>query len=221
MSKKDDESVRRTVLRAKAEQMLAEAEKTKLETARMRISFAKEQRAEETELATNKFYHTYVFDSMVSDQSVEKCMNQLTQWMRREPGCSIEIIFYSPGGGVVAGMALFDFIQRVRKGGHHVTTMALGMAASMAGILLQAGDKRVMGKEAWVLIHEASFGAQGKIGEVEDTVEWVKRVQKRILKIFAERSNLTETQIARRWKRTDWWLSSDECLKLGIVDEVQ
>ena len=221
MTKKEDEDVRRQVLLARTTHELAEAAKLTVEVERMKLSLAKEQRAEETELATDKFHHIYIYDSVVSDQSVEKCMLQLTQWMRRDPGCAIEIIFYSPGGAIVAGMALYDFIQRVRRAGHHVTTMALGMAASMAGILLQAGDERVMGKEAWVLIHEASFGAQGKIGEVEDTVEWVKKVQKRILKIFAERCTLTETQIARRWKRTDWWLSSDDCLRLKFVDRVE
>lgn len=221
MDKKEAEEARSAVLRAKAAHEEAEAAKLRLEAAVIEITLAKARRAEEAELATNKFYHTYVFDSVVSDQSVEKCIDQLTQWMRRDSGCDIEIIFFSPGGGIVPGMALFDFIQRVRKAGHRVTTMALGMAASMAGILLQAGDERVMGKEAWVLIHEASFGAQGKIGDVEDTVEWVKKVQKRILKIFASRCKLTETQIARRWKRKDWWISSDDCLKLGLVDRVE
>jgi ATP-dependent protease ClpP protease subunit len=95
------------------------------------------------------------------------------------------------------------------------------MAASMAGILLQAGDERVMGKETWVLLHEASFLAAGKIGEVDDTVEWVKKVQKRILAIFAGRSNLSRSQIERRWKRKDWWLSSTDCLKHGFVDKVE
>jgi len=128
MAKKEDEEVRREVLRAKAAHELAEAAKLEVETKRMRITLAKERRAEAAELATDKFHHIYVFDSVVSDQSVEKCINQLTQWMRRDADCDIEIIFFSPGGGVVSGMALFDFIQRVRRAGHHVTTMTLGIS---------------------------------------------------------------------------------------------
>ena len=214
--------------RAEAAVRLAEAarhtEETKtaaLQRQATEIGLAKAQRQEELELAQNAYHYAYPFITAIDANSVMHCISQLNTWMRTKPGCDIEIIFNSPGGDVVEGMALFDYIQQVRTAGHHVTTTALGMAASMAGILLQAGDKRVMGKEAWVLIHEASFGARGKIGEVEDTVKWVKMVQGRILKIFAARSKLSERAIAARWKRTDWWLSSDECLKYGLVDEVR
>jgi ATP-dependent protease ClpP protease subunit len=95
------------------------------------------------------------------------------------------------------------------------------MAASMAGILLQAGDTRVMAKESWLMIHEASFGASGKIGDVEDTVEWVKMVQERILSIFSERSGLTKAFLKKNWQRKNWWISSDYALKLNLIDEVR
>ena len=199
----------------------AEVELVNIQRGVSEISLAKTQRQEEEVLASNAYHCLYPFTEEVAGHSVGACIAQLTLWMRTRPGSPIEIVFNSPGGDVVEGMALFDFIQQVRRAGHHVTTMTIGVAASMAGILLQAGDTRVMGKEAWVLIHEASFGARGKIGEVEDTVKWVKMVQGRILKIFASRSKLSERAIAARWKRTDWWLSSDECLKYGLVDEVR
>lgn len=179
------------------------------------------RRAEAEELARNKYHHLYPFNAEVDDQSVIRCIERLSYWSRTEPGCDIEIVFNSPGGSVTDGLALYDFIQELRRQGHNITTHTRGYAASMAGILLQAGDVRVMGKEAWVLIHEVSFSAIGKIGEVEDTTEWVKKIQKRIVAIFAERSKLTARQIERRWKRKDWWLSSDECKKLGLVDEVR
>jgi len=179
------------------------------------------RRKEKEELAGNKYHHVYAFNVSVSSASVSNCIDQLTQWHRDDPTCEIEIVFNSPGGDVVNGMALFDYMRDMRARGHKITTVTLGYAASMAGILLQAGDVRVVGREAWVLIHEASFGAGGKIGEVEDTVDWVKRIQKRILKIFAERSTLSEHQIAKRWKRKDWWLSSDECLKFGFADDIR
>ena len=145
---------------------------------------ADEKRQEE--LAAHKYHHVYFFKGAVTDDSADKCMSQLTQWMRNEPGCDIEIIFNSPGGSVTAGLALWDHIQFVRAADHKVTTSTIGMAASMAGILLQAGDTRVMGKESWLLIHQASFGTQGSFGEVEDTVKWIERIQERILDIFAQ-----------------------------------
>ena len=208
-------------LEAEARKADAEARVYTADAEQAEITLRKAKYDEENRLATNERHCVYLFNSVVSEGSINVCIDQLTTWSRTRPKKSITIVFNSPGGAIVAGMALFDFIQEMKRLGHHITTKALGMAASMAGILLQAGDERVMGKEAWVLLHEASFGAVGKIGEVEDTVEWVKKVQRRILNIFAERSTLSKSQIERRWKRKDWWLSSDDCLKLGFVDKVE
>jgi ATP-dependent Clp protease protease subunit len=241
MAKKKTDSAQERILAAREKQLLADAEfskaaarraeaqahkddaeaaEFKAQAALTNILLAQTKRKEKENLAADKHNFVYVFDDPVNASSVKTCIAQLTIWMRNSPKQDVEIIFNSPGGSLVEGMALFDFIQLVKKRGHHVTTTALGMAASMAGILLQAGTTRRMGAEAWVLIHEASFGAIGKIGDVEDTVEWVKKALKRIARIFATRSKLTAAQVTRRWKRKDWWLSSDDCLKLGFVDEI-
>ena len=187
---------------------------------------------EEDMMASDRFHHVYSFTDMISSASVAACMARLDLWHRTSPGCAIEISFTSPGGDVIEGLALFDYILYMRRLGHKVTTSALGWAASMAGILLQAGTVRIMHKEAWVLIHEIRFGTSGKIGDIEDTTEWFKRVQDRVVNIFAERCKtamengtaseiLTAEEIKQHWLRKDWWLSSDECLKYGLVDEVR
>jgi len=207
--------------RAEAREANARAEDYENDNVKSGYDAEREREKRKKELATHEHHHVYFFKGSVSDDSAQKCMDQLTQWVRNDPGCDIEIIFNSPGGGITAGMALWDHIQYVRGEGHKVTTSTIGMAASMAGILLQAGDVRVMGKESWLLIHQASFGAQGSFGDVEDTVKWVERIQERIIAIFAERSKLTKAQIKRKWHRTDWWISSDEALQLGLVDEVR
>ena len=148
-------------------------------------------------------------------------MKKLTQWSRLNPKCPMEIIFSSPGGSIIDGFELFDFIQDLRSRGHHITTGTLGMAASMAGILLQAGDTRWVGGQAWVMIHRAAFGAFGKTYEVEDEVEFVKRIEGRILDIFTSRSKLTKQKIKKNWDRKDWWISADEALELHLVDEIR
>lgn len=73
------------------------------------------------------------------------------------------------------------------------------------------------------MIHRAAFGASGKTFEVEDEVEWVKRVERRILELFVQRTNgrLSAAKIKRNWDRKDWWITSDEALELGLVDEVR
>jgi ATP-dependent Clp endopeptidase proteolytic subunit ClpP len=205
---------------AEAKSHSAEARKLTAEAQQAELAIVKSRRAEAIELAKDEYHRLYVFDSAVGDASVTTCIHKLAEWSRNDPGCDIEIIFNSPGGSVVAGMALYDYINQIRRKGHKVTTNTLGMAASMAGILLQAGDVRKMGAEAWLLIHEGSFGATGSVGQVEDTVEWVKKIQQRILAIFAAKSTLSAKQIQSRWSRRDWWLSSDEALKLGFIDEI-
>lgn len=171
--------------------------------------------------ATDYHHLIYRFSGTVGTPSVQSCMETLTEWHRRFPEEDIEIIFNSGGGSVIDGFELFDFIVDLGEKGHRVTTGCTGMAASMAGILVQAGTHRWMSKESWYMIHQAAFSAGGKTFDVEDTVEWIKRVQKRILEIFAARSDLKIATLKRKWERKDWWIDSDEALKVGLVDEIR
>lgn len=217
--------------KAEAKKFSAEARKADAEGAEAEIELEVRREKRTIEKAGNQYHHFYPFHDQVSGSSVKSCIDQLTKWMRLDPGTDIEIQFNSPGGEVIAGLALFDFIQTVRAAGHFVTTSSIGYAASMGGILLQAGDVRVIGAESWLMLHEASFSAGGKTGEVEDRVEWIKRVQDRFLNIFAERIKtadpttatkaLTRAQIKTRWTRTDFWVDSDQALAFGFVDEIR
>lgn len=183
---------------------------------RERIKFAKERSSDE-------FHHVYQFNGAVDTTSAGKCLEQLNYWRRTEEPGKIEIVFYSPGGSVLAGMALFDAITAMRNDGWHFTTVVRGYAASMAGILLQAGDTRVCGPESYILIHEVSSGAVGKIGELEDEIEFVKLIQKRVNEIFVARSGgkVTSAKLRAMYRRKDFWLDSETSLRLGIVDEIR
>jgi ATP-dependent Clp endopeptidase proteolytic subunit ClpP len=211
-----------------ANQAKAEAAAAGLALKKIGIAWDRDKEKRDRELAENNYHHIYNFEGPVGDSSVQSCIEELTYWNRSAPDCDIEIIFFSPGGGVIEGMMLFDFIQQLRTAGHNITTTCMGYAASMAGILLQAGDKRVMGRESYILIHEISAGASGKIGEIEDKVEFMKKIQNRVLEIFAARCKgsdaakpLTKAAIARKWRRKDWWLDSTEALKHGLIDEIR
>ncbi len=209
-------------LNAEADHALAETKIAEAQAIAAEIGQRDLERKEVDYLAGNKFHKVYAFNDTVSSSSVGACISQLNIWARTPgPKCDIEIIFNSPGGGVIDGMALYDYFQTLRRAGHKLTTVTFGMAASMAGILLQAGDVRVIGAESYVLIHEISTMAVGKIGELEDVVEFTKKIQNRVLKIFAERSHKPVSYFEKHWRRQDWWLDSAECLKLGIVDEVR
>tara|TARA_Y100001973_G_scaffold4114_1_gene6022 strand:+ start:362 stop:1114 length:753 start_codon:yes stop_codon:yes gene_type:complete len=206
---------------AEVRQIEAEARKVEAEAGVAEIEFKKTWLQAEKETYTDEENFLYRFNRDVSCSSVSGCMKRLTQWHRKDPKCDMEIVFSSPGGDIIAGFELFDFIQDLRNQGHKVITGSLGMAASMAGVLLQAGDERWIGHQAWMMIHRAAFGAIGKTYEVEDEVKLVKRIEERCLDIFVSRSKLTKQKIKRNWDRKDWWIDADECLELGLVDEVR
>ncbi len=222
-------------LRAEGEEFRQKARVAEFEAENALMDLDSKRRSFRDEMAADKYHYRYHFKEGVTSPSVSSCMEQLKRWTRQEGENkqTIEIVFTSPGGSVFDGLVLFDFIQELKRDGHTINTNTLGMAASMAGILLQAGSTRTMAAEAWVLIHEISAGALGKVGEIEDTVKFLKRIQDRVLNIFIERSKqahkdskkkhpkvLTLRFMRGKWKKTDWWLSSDDCLEYGIVDEV-
>ena len=192
----------------------AEAQEAEIKVYEAKLDLAARESCDER----NQLYR---FSKEVSHSSVRSCMSTLTGWHRRDDKSDIEIIFSYPGGSIIDGFELFDFLQVLRNKVHKVTTGSLGMAASMAGILLQAGDVRWIGHQSWMMIHRAAFGAIGKTYEVEDEVRLVKRIEERIVDIFTSRSKLTNQKIKRNWDRKDWWIDADECLKMGLVDEVR
>jgi ATP-dependent Clp endopeptidase proteolytic subunit ClpP len=161
----------------------------------------------------------YNFVDKVSSTTVKTCVNTLEEWARRntEP---VTIVFNSPGGEVFPGLALFDAILALREKGIDITTVCRGWAASMGGVLFQAGKERVIGQNSYMLIHEVSDIAVGTTADLEDELEFTKRVQKRLVNILAERSTLSAKQIEAKWKKTDWWVDADECIKYGFADRI-
>jgi ATP-dependent Clp protease, protease subunit len=176
-------------------------------------------RRKEADTAAEEGRRTYTFYARVEEESVRACMATLSSWSSRAPGAPLTIVFNSPGGGVHDGLALFDFLRHLRADGHPLTTIALGRAASMGAVLLQAGDRRVIGANAFLMLHEVSNGGSGKVSELEESIELSKRLQKRLLMILSERSTLNVQQIQRKWTRRDWWLDADDAVSLGFADE--
>lgn len=198
----------------------AELRKLQIDTERAAAELDAYRRLQDDELAESERRH-YTFYARVEDESVQACMRTLTSWSARAPGASLTVTFNSPGGSVHDGLALFDFLRHLRAEGHHLTTVALGRAASMGAVLLQAGDHRVVGANAFVMLHEVSSGSSGKVSELEESVELSKRLQKRLLVILSERSTMSMVSIQRRWARRDWWLDAEDAVQLGFADELR
>lgn len=228
------EKLKADIESVKIEQRLKEAEARKAlalameaeHDAEMREIRLKESRRGEALVAVTDFYqHIYVFDQPVSQASVNNCLNTINAWHRTDPNSSWDITINSPGGSVVAGMHLFDVIDAysVRGGGTHNVTMTVrGYAASMAGILLQAADERVIGKRSHILVHQVSSWAEGSLGAIKDQVKWLDTVSEQVVQLFVERSQgrLTVEQFKAGWERIDWWITAEQALSMGMVDRI-
>ena len=203
--------------------VLAEKDSVNMTVRLNTVAVEKLEREAEEAACDWRYQHKYMFAESTTAAGVTRAMDRINVWDQLDPTCDIEISFNSPGGDVIAGMSLYDYIRAMSRKGHKITTVCTGMAASMAGILLQAGDVRVATKESIILIHEIAFNAGGKIGEVEDTWLMAKKLTDHVVKLFVERSGglLSEEYLRQHWARKDWWLDAEEALALGIIDEIR
>lgn len=197
--------------------------KADAELAELRTSQA--QREERHFMATDDMQRQYLFIGAVDSGNVSNCAQHLAFWHRTDPSCDMNIEIHSGGGSVLAGLSLFDTLSQysVRGGGNHRVVMNVrGLAASMATVLVQAADERVIGPESFFMVHELSGQTAGKIGELEDTMDFYKKMNERIGQIYVERSNgkCTEAQFKALWTRKDVWLNADEALGFGFVDRI-
>jgi ATP-dependent Clp endopeptidase proteolytic subunit ClpP len=186
--------------------LIAETEQEELKAARMKAAACKSR--------------IYTFYGDVDPDTISECMAELGVWSREFPGQPLTVIFNSPGGYVDDGLALYDYLLHLRSLGHHLTTVTLGRAASMGAVLLQAGDKRVIGPNAFVMIHEVSAGLEGKLSSMSEDLRYYKRLQDKLVDILASRSKFTAASIKRRWHKKDWWLDADEAITHGFADEI-
>lgn len=217
--------------RAEARKFSAEANEAEANAALAKIELERAEEKRRRELHADAYKdRTYVLGG-VDAASVAQCMAKLDAWHREDPTCSMMVTIDSPGGAVIPGFHLFDHILALRADGHQIDTRTRGYAASMGGILLQAGETRSMGPNATLMIHEVAFGAQGKIGDVEDWVDFAKLLWGRALDIFAERCAGADDEVATKRlsrraldsksRRTNWWIKATDALAFGLVDKIQ
>jgi len=164
----------------------------------------------------------YINDAVVG-HNVDLWIGALEHWERRLADIErpITVTINSPGGSVMDGLALYDTMQRLRRKGTPIITRATGLVASMATILLQAGDERIADKNVQILVHEMSSRVGGKVSGIADEAAFFERLNDRLFNILGERSTLSARQIKNRANRKEWWIDADEALKLGFVDRVE
>ncbi len=154
----------------------------------------------------------------IVDHTANLIIAQLLFLEREDPDKDINIYINSPGGVITAGLAVYDTMRLVRC---EVSTICVGMAASMATILLSAGTKgkRYALPNSTVHMHQPIGGAQGQASDIEIAAREILRVQDKIRNILSEHTGQDYDKIARDTDR-DYYLTPEQALEYGIVDEI-
>ena len=157
-------------------------------------------------------------DGEVNDASASVIVAQLLFLEAEDPNKDIHLYINSPGGSVTAGMAIYDTMNYIKC---DVSTICIGMAASMGAFLLSSGakGKRYALPNAEVMIHQPSGGAQGQATEIKIVAEHILRTRSKLNNILAANTNQPLDVIERDTER-DYYMSADEAAAYGLIDTV-
>ncbi len=154
----------------------------------------------------------------VNDYTATVVQGQLLYLDSVDPGKDISIYLNSPGGSVIAGLGLYDTMQHIKS---DVSTICIGMAASMAAVLLVAGaqGKRMALPHSRVMIHQPLGGVQGQASDIEITAREILKYKAELYKIIADHSGMSLERIEADADR-DYWMTADEAKEYGMIDKV-
>lgn len=154
----------------------------------------------------------------VNDTMADLIVAQLLFLESEDPNKDIQLYINSPGGSVSAGFAIYDTMNYIKP---DVSTICIGMAASMGAFLLASGakGKRFALPNSDIMIHQPSGGAQGQASDIQINAEKILKIRQKLNEILAERTGQDLEKIERDTDR-DYWLSSEEAKKYGLIDKV-
>ncbi|TAK35206.1 MAG: ATP-dependent Clp protease proteolytic subunit [Chloroflexota bacterium] len=154
----------------------------------------------------------------IDDHVANLIVAQLLYLDREDPERDISLYIHSPGGVITAGLAIYDTMQLIRP---DVSTICVGMAASMGTVLLVAGakGKRYALPNATVHMHQAIGGVHGQAADIEIEAREILRMQTKIRDILSKHTGQTPERITKDSDR-NFYMSSDQALEYGIIDEV-
>ena len=154
----------------------------------------------------------------VNDQSANLVVAQLLFLESENPDKDISLYINSPGGSVSAGLSIYDTMQFIKP---DVSTLCMGMAASMGSFLLMAGakGKRNALPNSRIMMHQPSGGAQGQASDIEIQAREILKTREQLNRIYAERTGQTLERIGADMER-DRWMSPSEAVDYGLIDKV-
>jgi len=189
-----------------------------------------EEKEERAELDTRMLYkrlEKYFYESrsiylwgIVDDKSAKDVVTKLTLLEADAPGKEIKFYISSPGGSVTSGMVIYDMMQLIKS---PVSTICMGLAASMGSILLSGGakGKRFIFPHGEVMIHQPSLGGhiQAVSADMEIHAEQILRTKEMGARILAENTGQSIERIKKDFER-DYWMDAERAIKYGIVDKI-
>ncbi|MBJ2187455.1 MAG: ATP-dependent Clp endopeptidase proteolytic subunit ClpP [Muribaculaceae bacterium] len=154
----------------------------------------------------------------VNDYTANVIQAQLLYLDSTDSGKDVSIYINSPGGSVYAGLGIYDTMQYINS---DVATICTGMAASMAAVLLVAGQagKRFALRHSRVMIHQPMGGAQGQASDIEITAREIQKLKKELYTIIADHSGQPFEKVERDSDR-DYWMTAEEAKAYGMIDQV-
>ena len=154
----------------------------------------------------------------VNDTSASLVVAQLLYLESQDPDKEIQLYINSPGGSVTAGMAIYDTMQYIKC---DVSTICIGMAASMGAFLLSSGakGKRIALPNAEIMIHQPSAGTQGQVTDMAIHLKRLETIKKKINEIMASNTGKSVEQITADCER-DNFMSAEEAREYGLIDKV-
>ncbi|SMC39802.1 ATP-dependent Clp endopeptidase proteolytic subunit ClpP [Papillibacter cinnamivorans] len=154
----------------------------------------------------------------VNDTTASLVVAQLLYLEAQDPDKDIQFYINSPGGSVTSGMAIYDTMQYIKP---DVSTICIGMAASMGAFLLSSGakGKRIALPNAEILIHQPSGGAKGQATDIEIHAEHIIRMKKRLNAILAQNTGKPVEEVTRDSER-DFFMTAEEAQNYGIIDKI-
>ena len=154
----------------------------------------------------------------INDATANLVVAQLLFLESENPDKDISLYINSPGGSVSAGLSIYDTMQFIKP---DVSTLCLGMAASMGSFLLMAGaaGKREARPNSRVMINQPSGGAQGQAADIEIQAREILKTREQLTRIYSERTGQTVAKIAADMER-DYWMSPGEAKEYGLIDQV-
>ncbi len=154
----------------------------------------------------------------IDDDVANVIVAQLLFLEMENPDADISLYINSPGGSVTAGMAIFDTMNYIKP---NVRTVCIGMAASMGAFLLMAGEKgkRLALPNSEVMIHQPLGGASGQATDVQIRAEWLLKTKQKMNRLIADMTGKKLEKVEQDVER-DHFMSAEEALKYGIIDEI-